>query len=577
MSSVAGPSGSAAADAEGSTQRQTLDCVAAFARASRVYRDATAQPGDRGLTRSAVREALEECLARSQPLIIDVSPTALLCRGCPPAEMPDDDDAVPSRLHQAGIRQVMFTEVPEDEPLDRMLATMFEDESASADLDRASRLWACDLKGVRWVERAPAEGLEPARIDRANLAPWPACGTPGKARTRGPKAPPSDEHEEAEDWPIPTVGWTPPLPQTVCPPSERTQLLMEFEEHSRADRMRRGLGLLSDLIFQEASPVELRDTVTRVGQLLSERFERGDMELAVRVLTSAQEALHRHPATAALHGDERDHLWASLVHPEAVGRGVTAYERQADGEGPALLTLIDELEEPSTDALCEILLHSEQIKTRRRACQRLIQVCSTSPQRLRRWLARPEWFLARNLAYVLANIPQPAAEEMLLFLVRHGEARVRRECVAGLAGCRSTAARAALVALTEDADLANRLGALQALQGTRDPLFAGTLRRRINDRMFASLPAEERAALVETLGYVGGPDQVPVLEALLTEFTPLDRRDSDPVADAAARGLAALDTDAGWRVLKRSAKNWSRPVRRAAERVLGETPKDDES
>src|SRR5262249_62113467 len=112
MSSVAGPSGSAAADsAEGSTERQTLECVAAFARASHAYRDATAQPGDRGLARSAVREALEECLGRSPPVIIDVNPAALLCRGGPPAGAADIDEAVASRLHQAGIRPLMHSEV----------------------------------------------------------------------------------------------------------------------------------------------------------------------------------------------------------------------------------------------------------------------------------------------------------------------------------------------------------------------------------------------------------------------------------------------------------------------------------
>src|SRR5262245_21965485 len=103
MSSVAGPSGYAEADpSEGSTEPQTLDCAAAFARAASVYRDATAQPGDRALGRALVRKALRECLGRSSPIVIDVGPATLTCRGCPPAKLQPAGDEMPSRLHQAG-------------------------------------------------------------------------------------------------------------------------------------------------------------------------------------------------------------------------------------------------------------------------------------------------------------------------------------------------------------------------------------------------------------------------------------------------------------------------------------------
>jgi hypothetical protein len=558
-------------------ERRVERCAAALARAFAVYRDPSSPAPDRTSAREALRQALTVYLDGTAILVLGIGPAGFRA-GSPPAPAgPSGEDSLAAVLHGAGLRQVSFLAVPDDPGLDRLLAALAIPPDAAGELDLATRLWECEVPEVRWLGLAPERMVKPATAGSAEGPPWPACGTPTRVRSRGSVPTPHDDAEDVDDWTVPRAAWNAPTEYESPAFTELERLRFELEGQTGDEGFHRGLVLMGELIEREPGAVELRDTVENAGRLVSAMLESGQLSLARRVLAQAQDALHRRGAAGVLSASERDPLWSLLVRSESIGRGVQAWKARTPNDPAELLALIDELEEPSTDALCEVLLHAEQAKVRRHACQRLIQVVATCPDRLRPWLARPEWFLARNLAYVLANIPSPDAEAMLLFLARHADARVRRECVAGLADCHSSGAREALVALCEDADGANRVAALRALRLMRDPVLAGALHRRIQGRMFAQLPAEERAALVETLGHVGGPDQVALLEAALTDFSPLDRRDSDAVADAAARGLAALATESAQRVLERALKSWSRPVKRAAERVLADAPKEAQS
>jgi HEAT repeat protein len=556
----------------GFADEQVEECAVAWARALRTYREFAPGHPSRGPVCELLTQLLGACLARYGTLTLDVHADGFQRDGRVVEAPGRGDHTVPALLHAAGVRQVRFVPMPDRDEVDLLLAALVGGAAPRAGTDLASTLWACDLPHVSWLTAAPEELIPAVRPDRRAPPEWPACGLPAPVRSRASVPTTLEQTEDVDDWTIPYAAWTQPMMVPEGDPFDRVRLRLEIEDESRTGALERSLDFFAELIAAESDKPQLRQAVAAVGSVITGLLDDGALGAALTVLARAQEALHRHPLSRMLLPRERDELWAALLDAQAVGRGVHVWESAAQPELPELLAFIDEIEEASSDALCEVLLHSGLVKARRHACQRLIQVCATNPERLRPWLDRPEWFVTRNVAYVLANIPATAAEEMLLLLVQHGDARVRGECLAGLAGCRTAAARQATVALTDDPDLALRLSALRSLYATRDPVLADRLRARIQARTFSQLAQEERAALIETLGHVGSPDVVPLLESLLTQPSALDRRESDPMADAAARALAALEIPASYQVLRRAARSWSRPVRRAAETALAERP-----
>jgi hypothetical protein len=567
-----GPAAPASAKGAGLADELVAECIAAWTRALRTYRELrTAHPLREGVCES-LTTLLRDVLQTHGALHFQVTLDGLLREGRSLSLAGRTDHSLPALLHGAGIRELFIEPSPDRAEVDAMLDVLGKDRSAGLAQDLASALWEANLPHLRFVSVPPVQLIPTPRPPAHGLPMWPPCGVPvaSRPRTRAPR--PNDENEEADDWTVPNAMWIPPLTLPDCDRFDQVRLRVEVEEATQGDPFGGGLPLISHLIGAQADEEELGGSVSAVGTLITHLLDRGALREAHAVLASAQQALHMHPAVAGLPGASRDHLWGLLLDPQAVARGVRAWENHPEPDFKELQGLIDEIEEPSADALCEMLLHSGMVKLRRHACHRLIQVCATCPDRLRPWLQRTEWYVARNVAYVLANIPGNEAEEMLLQLVHHEDGRVRQECVAALAASSSVTAREAVIEMTEDAEPSLRLPALRALRNARDPILAGRLQDRAKDRSFGQLPVEERVALIGTIGAVGGPQAIPLLESLLCQPSPLDRRESDPISEAAAGALVALETPEAHRALQRAAKSWSRPVKSAAEKALRDHP-----
>ena len=154
-----------------------------------------------------------------------------------------------------------------------------------------------------------------------------------------------------------------------------------------------------------------------------------------------------------------------LARPESL-RKITATLRGYRPEAPeyaACRRLLGVLGDTAIDPLLEALADEQDMNARRT----LVDLISSSA---RHWipelgakLADRRWYFVRNVVAILVSTHSPETLPFLQRTLRHGDARVRRETIRGLAAIRSGVADSMLIAALADADGANVQSAAQTL------------------------------------------------------------------------------------------------------------------
>ncbi|HVF11884.1 MAG TPA: HEAT repeat domain-containing protein [Actinomycetota bacterium] len=127
-------------------------------------------------------------------------------------------------------------------------------------------------------------------------------------------------------------------------------------------------------------------------------------------------------------------------------------------------------------------LGGEEDQGRRKAIVEFIAVlASTDISLVLAGLSDPKWFLVRNIATILGRTKRPDAVPHLSGLLKHGDARVRREAIRALGSLGDTAV-ASLVRSLDDPQASVRLAGLGALGGIDSRTSSEHLSRFIADR-----------------------------------------------------------------------------------------------
>lgn len=127
-------------------------------------------------------------------------------------------------------------------------------------------------------------------------------------------------------------------------------------------------------------------------------------------------------------------------------------------------------------------LGGEEDQGRRKAIVEFIAVpASTDISLVLAGLSDPKWFLVRNIATILGRTKRPDAVPHLSGLLKHGDARVRREAIRALGSLGDTAV-ASLVRSLNDPEASVRLAGLGALGGIDSRTSSEHLSRFISDR-----------------------------------------------------------------------------------------------
>ena len=217
-------------------------------------------------------------------------------------------------------------------------------------------------------------------------------------------------------------------------------------------------------------------------------------------------------------------------------------------------------------AQLELLAASPDMNVRRSLLAVLRKEGGVPAKHLEPWLRDPRWYVARNAAQLAAASRDPCLVVPLTRLLRHPEARVRREATHTLEGFGGEAALAGLTCALEDSDPTMRILAARGIAQVGGSAQEDLVAAQVLSRDFETRSPEEVEAMVLAYAKLFKERAVPFLDKLW------HRRFLRPrplaVRLAAIQALAGIPGELAHGSLAQASKSGEVPVRRAAARAL---------
>lgn len=190
------------------------------------------------------------------------------------------------------------------------------------------------------------------------------------------------------------------------------------------------------------------------------------------------------------------------------------------------------------DAAVPVLIHlledEPRASRRRRICEVLGDVVEDQPELLSPYVRFDSWHLARNLAFVLGELRDPAGIPCLVDLGRHEEYRVRREVLDALGKIDTEAARIAQTVFFSDPDARIRRHLIAGLD-SHDSHASEWLVRIVRSRDYSREGTSVKEAAIAALGRIRAEEALPVLKRVANSRWVLGRRRK--MLKDAARGV----------------------------------------
>ncbi len=236
---------------------------------------------------------------------------------------------------------------------------------------------------------------------------------------------------------------------------------------------------------------------------------------------------------------------------------------QRAGNATELLGLLGRWGQDATDALIEELKVADTLAERRTLFDALVTLRASIPSILH-MLEDKRWFVQRNAAELLGELPSPEAEAPLARLLKHSDERIRRAAAVSLGKIATGNAFAALRVALRDDSAEVRLVAATAL---------GSWKRRTSSHsLVVALDGEEdgdvQLQIIATLGRVGTPDAVERLVSIAAPGGTLFKRKAAAVRLAAVEALGQAATPEALAALKTLRDDKDQMIRDAAQRLV---------
>ena len=463
---------------------------------------------------------------------LNVEPFALSYKGVDIYENEDPKESIACRLHADGIRTLVFERGVETAELMALLG-IIGFERATGDDDVVTQLWERSLPHIGYL-------LEEDYVEAA-LEPGPAdTGSQQEAISRVYQALSQDP---------------PPPPKMV--PKHLLMLTAEEEKWLRTARQveaRRNslddvISILSAVLAGTKDAGIFRDFLDIVANLTVNMFLAGEIGHALRLVRFLDQLLklgstspeQRRLLTTAISGILSDSTVQVLQ--EALDSGDTVSHEE-------LKELLHIFGLPSLGAICELLGRVEKLKMRKIIIEVLVELGRDNPAVFAPHLNDPRWYLVRNVVLVLSLLGTPVALELIVGLISHKEARIRREVLGFLERSNDAKAKSYIVKYLRDDSGTLRIKALQILAREKLPFALKPILALAATDEFANRELAEKRAVYEALGELGSEELLPMFRDMLLRKYWFQKGTEKEATALAVAGLTKMRSDVALRLLE---------------------------
>ena len=464
---------------------------------------------------------------------LEVEPFALRYQGADVYENQDVRESMAFRIYSDGIRVLLFARGVERSELSEFLGVVGLEQSTHHDDDMVTELWKKSLPHIKCllvedfveVDSEMEEALQPSQQESISLI-------------------------------LATVDDIPPLHTRMIPAhllmltqAEASWLRKAKLAESRRNPLDDVINILLAIVAGTKDDRTFEDFVGILSGLTVDMFLSGDLGHAFRLVRfldqlrtlgstgPGQRQLVQRALTGILSEPTVQVLQATLDAGESVGH-------------EELKELLQIFGLPSLGAICELLGRVEKLKTRKVIIEVLVELCRDHPELFAPFLSDPRWYLVRNVVLVLSLLDNPVALEMIVGLIPHNEARIRREVLGFLERSPDPKAKTYILKFFRDESRALRIRALQimAREGLLYALKPALALTTAED--FKTRDLAEKKAVYETIGELGSESVLPLFRDMLRKRSWFKKSVEKESAICAVAGLLKMRNAAARQLLE---------------------------
>jgi len=526
---------------------------------------------------SELREKFNTHFEKFGPLRLKIRQFELLCRGATVYENINRMESLAFHLFVDGIREVTFQEGLTPEEIVRFLEIIGRESDRSPDDDTVTLLWEKNFIHIRYTV---VEDL----LGRPDLSPIGERKEPdGESRGESQIRTMLEQEAGQGEYP-PAQGASVASSETEFKRLEIPDLSIfqlseeeiglvkrEVEREDEADLVQKLLEILFDILRIEREPVLFSEVVGIVDNILNSLMMRGDFQHARHILEFYWEMTD---PVKSLPTVLTGRLTEAIQKAGDPGR-IRGLESVLNSEGfidtENFFAFLILLEKNVVAPLADLMGHTSRMRVRRLLCDALIELGKMDLEAIVAKLDCENWYVVRNLVYVLGKIGDPRVIEAFQRVVRHPEVRVRKELVLALETIPDARIVHLLALLIEDPDGGVRTAALKIVTKRNIKQVQEILLKVIDRESFAARDLEEKREFFDTLGRISGDEVVATIGRLLFQkngFLWFKNPQREEMGVCAVMTLQRIGTPGALALLEKGAKHSSGGVRDACARAL---------
>jgi HEAT repeat protein len=456
----------------------------------------------------------------------------------------DPKESIAFRLYADGVRALLFAHGVEPQELVTFLDIIGFERPNQQDDDIVTQLWEKNLPHVNyllqedfvevgWIEEQPSEDSQQEALSRISAF----------------------------------IAQNSPLPPRVVSKhllmltgAEASWLRQAKQAETQRNPLNDVIDILSAILAGAKDPALFDEFLEIMTKLTIDMFLVGEIGQALRLVRflnqlTNEESLapdQRQKVTALLTGMLSDQTVRVLQETLDAGDSVSHEE---------LRDLLQIFGIPSLRAICELLGRVEKLKMRKVIIEVLVELGSNDPKVFAPFLADPRWYLVRNVVLVLSLLGSPEALEIIVGLITHKEARIRKEVLGFLERSPDPKAKAYILKYFRDESSALRIKALQILAREKQLFALKPALALTTADDFRTKELAEKKAIYETIGELGSESSIPLFREMLLKKSWFQKTVDKESAICAVAGLLKMKSSAALQLLEEARKQKNLEVR----------------
>ena len=489
-------------------------------------------------------------LASFGDLRLEVERFALRYQGADVYLNQDPKESIAFRLYADGVRSLRFARGIEGKELVTFLEIVGFERPSHHDDDIVTQLWEKNLPHVDYL-------LEEDFIDASWVEDEPVAPSQQDAITRI----------------YSFIEQSSPLPQRVVPKhllmltgAEAAWLGKAVQAEDLRNPVEDVVSILSAILAGARESALFDEFLEIIGRLTVNMFLSGAIDHCLRLVRFLNQLTHL-PSIGAEQRGRVEAVLAGMLNEKTVEVLQQALDTGDSVSHDDLTELLHIFGLPALGQICELLGRVEKLKVRKVIIEVLVDLGRDDPKVFAPFLSDPRWYLVRNVVLVLSLLASPQALEMIVGLVSHREARIRKEVLGFLERSPDPKAKSYVVRFLRDESSALRLKALQILRREKPPFALKPIVALTTAEDFRAKELAEKLAVYETIGELGSPALIVMFREMLLKKSWFKGVDKESVLCAVA-GLLKMRSPAAHELLEEARSQGNVEIRGIIEQAI---------